>query len=84
MKKDLWSIVKIPYSAEPTLYQCNRDIVYNYGKKKMTELDQKNFRWKPQYSKVKYYGNELNIVEPIDKDIHIEIRLITLYRYKEL
>ena len=50
----------------------------------MIELDQKNFRWKPQYSKAKYYGNQLKIVQPIDKDTHIEIRLITLYGYKEL
>ena len=84
MGNDSWSIVKIPYSAEATLYQCNRGIIYNKGKRKMIELDQKNFRWKPQYSKAKYYGNQLKIVQPIDKDTHIEIRLITLYGYKEL
>ena len=85
MKKNSWSIAKTPYPAEATLYQCNRGIIYNRGKRKRIELDQENVTRKRQYSKAKYCdcGFKVKIVEPIDKDKHVEVRLITLYGCKE-
>ena len=73
MKKDSWSIAKTPYPAEATLYECNRGIVYNRGKRKKIELDQENVIRKRQYSKAKYCdcGFKVKIVEPIDKGKHV-------------
>jgi hypothetical protein len=60
------------------LYQCNRGIIYNRGKRKKIELDQENVTRKRQYSKAKYCncGFKVKIVEPINKEKHIEVRLI--------
>ena len=84
MKKDSWQIAKMPFPAEATLYQCNRNIIYNRGKRKKIGHDQEIVTQKRQYSKAKYCncGFKVKIVEPIDKEKHIEVCLIMLNRCK--
>ena len=85
VKKDSWSIVKMPYPAETTLHQCNCGIMYNLGKRKRIGHDQEIVTQKRQYSKTKYCncGFKVKIVEPIKKEKHIEVCLIMLNRCKQ-
>jgi hypothetical protein len=78
VKNDSWPIAKMPYPAEATLYQCNHGIIYNRRKRKKIELEQKIVTQKRQYSKAKYCDCEfkVKIVEPIDKDKHVELHII--------
>ena len=47
-----WTIAKMPYPAEATLYQCNHDIIYNRGIKKRIGPDQEIVTQIRQYSKI--------------------------------
>ena len=84
MKNDSWAIAKMPYPAEATLYQCNRDIIYNRGIKKRIGPDQEIVTQIRQYSKSKYCncGFKVNI-EPIKKEKHVEVHSIILNGCKQ-
>ena len=75
----------MPYSTETTLNQCNRGKIYNCRKLMRIELDKKIVIRKRQYNKAKYCdcGFKVKIVELIDKEKHVEVCLIILYRCKE-
>ena len=78
MKKDSWPIAKMSYPAQAILYVCNRGMIYNRGKRKKTGSDQEFVTQKRQFSKAKYCncGFKVKVVEPVDKEKHVEVCLI--------
>ena len=68
MKKDSWPIAKMPFPAQTILYVCNRGMIYNREKRKITRSDQEIVTQKRQYSKTKYCncGFKVKVVEPVE------------------